>query len=357
MKKLDWYILKQFLGTFIYAILILTAITAVIDYPEKVDSFVKNNVQTSEILNYYKNFLPFMVAFLFPLFLFISTIFFTSKLANRSEIIAILASGVSYVRFLRPYLLGGFILCAFSMWANHLIIPAANKQRLAFEDKYINYITVGVSRNIHLRLSPELYVYIQSYDHKHNSGFRLTAETIKNTDLQEKIMSERASYDSIQNKWILKNAWVRTNNGLQESITHFDELQKTYPFKPSDLIETKDVMMAMTTPELNDVIERETSRGRENMNSYFIEKYRRSAQPFGALILTIIAVCISSRKVRGGSGIHLAIGIALSAIYIMALQFSTTLSVKAGLNPFLAAWTPNIIFSVIAVYYFRRQVR
>lgn len=357
MKKLDWYILKKFLGTFIYAILLLTAITAVIDYPEKVDAFVKNKVPGTEILNYYKNFLPYMVAFLFPLFIFISTIFFTSKLANRSEIIAMLAGGISYPRFMRPYIIGGILLCGISLLANHLIIPAANKERIEFEDKYINYTTIGADRNVHLRLSPTLYVYLQSYDYKHNTGYKFTAEKIKGIHLQEKIMAERISYDSIKKIWILKRVTTRTNDGLQETVQYADELIQQYPFTPIDLYDDKNIMMAMTTPQLNKIIHREQQRGRENMNPYYIEKYRRSAQPFAGLILTVIAVSISSRKIRGGSGLHLAFGIGLSAVYIMALQFSTTLSVKAGFNPFIAAWTPNIIFSILALYFYRKQIR
>lgn len=357
MKKIDWYLLKKFLGTFLYAILILAAITAVIDYSEKVDEFVKRKAPAGAILNYYKNFLPYMVAFLFPLFIFIATIFFTSKLANKSEIIAILASGVSFPRFMRPYIIGGCILCGISLAANHWVIPAANEERLEFEDVYINNLSHGSDRNVHLRLSPTLYIFIQSYDYKLNTGYRFTAERIEGTMLKEKVMADLVSYDSVQKTWKLMKVTTRTNDGMQEKITTAAELIQQYPFTPADLHEDKDIMMAMTTTQLNRAIDRERLRGRENMNPYYIEKYRRTAQPFAGLILTIIGVCISSRKVRGGSGLHLALGIGISAIYIMALQFSTTMSVKAGINPLLAAWIPNIIFGLLALYYYRKQTR
>lgn len=356
MKKLDWYILKRFLGTFVYAILILAVITAVIDYSEKVDDFVKRQAPALQILIYYKDFLPYMIAFLFPLFIFISTIFFTSQLAYKSEIIAILASGVSFPRFMRPYFIGACILCGVSLLANHFIVPAANKERLEFEDKYIHEVTREADQNVHLRLSKNLYVFVQSYNYISNSGFRFTAETIEGTELKKKIMAERVSYDSTQKAWILSNVRIRTNDGLNEKLSFMPELVQKYPFTPSDLKEDNDIMTAMTTPYLNKIIAREKLRGRENLNQYYFEKHRRTAQPFAGFILTVIGACIASKKIRGGSGFHLAIGIAISALYIMALQFSTTFSTKAGLNPLLAAWIPNFIFGALAVYYYRKQV-
>lgn len=358
MKKLDWYILKKFLGTFFYAILILAVIIAVIDYSEKVDEFVKRKAPTMLILNYYKDFLPQMIAFLFPLFIFIATIFFTSKLANQSEIIAILASGITYNRFLRPYIIGGAFLCLLSYVANNYIIPNSNKDLLVFKNKYIDNLSTISGKNVHLRLSEHLYVYIQSYDFVSNSGYRFTAETIDGTLLKEKIMADRISYDSVKKIWDLYNVTIRTNDSLKETLNHLPKLSRSYPsFTPKDLVIDNQVMTAMTTPVLNKVIAREKLRGRENLNEYYVEKYMRSAQPFAALILTLIGVCISSRKIRGGSGIHLAFGVVLSAIYMMALQFTKTFSTKAGLNPFVAVWIPNIIFSFIALYFYRKQIR
>jgi lipopolysaccharide export system permease protein len=357
MKKLDWYILKKFLGTFTYAILILAVITAVIDYSEKVDDFVKRKAPALEVLNYYKDFVPYMVAFLFPLFIFIATIFFTSKLAYKSEIIAILASGVSFPRFLRPYIVGSAFLCGVSFLANHWIVPAANKERLAFEDKYVHENPYSFDRNVHLRLSPNLLIFIQSYDYASNTGYRFTAEKINGTELKEKLMADRISYDSLKKSWKLFNVTTRINNGLNEELKFAPEMVQKYSFSPKDLQEDNDIMTAMTTPHLNRVIEREKLRGRENLNQYYVEKYRRTAQPFAGIILTIIAVSIASKKVRGGSGLHLAIGIVISSAYIMAMQFSTTFSTKAGLNPLIAVWIPNMIFGTLAVFFYRRQIK
>lgn len=357
MKKLDLYIIKKFLGTFFYAIMILAVIACVIDYTEKVEDFVKKNVPNSEIMVYFSNFIPHITALLFPLFIFIATIFFTSKMAYKSEIIAILASGTSFQRMLRPYLIAGSFLCLISLLANHYIVPAANKERIAFEDKYFHYNSPSSDRNVHLRLSEELFVFIQNYDYISNVGYRFTAETIEGTHMKEKIMADRVSYDSVKRTWKLYDVKIRTNDSLKESLTQQAEMERKFPFTPHDLDEDEAIKDALTTPELNKYIARETLRGRETLNFFYVEKYRRTAQPFAGLILTIIGACIASRKVRGGSGLHLAMGIVISAMYIMAMQLTNTFATKSGLDPLLAVWIPNIIFGALAAYLFGKQVR
>jgi lipopolysaccharide export system permease protein len=358
LKKLDWYIVKKFVGTFFFAIIILAVIACVIDYTEKVEDFVEKKAPALAILIYFKNFVPHITALLFPLFLFIATIFFTSKLAYKSEIIAILASGTSFQRFMRPYLIGGGFLCALSLMFNHWVVPNANKQRLAFEDRYIHNALTSSDRNVHLQLSKGLYVYMQSYDYRNNVGYRFTAEKMDGTLLKEKLSADRASYDSAKKEWKLFNVLIRTNDDIKETLTSYPELTRKYPsFTPKDLEEDDAIKEALTTPELNRYIAREKLRGRETLNFFYVERERRTAQPFAGLILTIIGVCIASRKVRGGSGLHLALGIVISAMYIMALQLSTTFSTKAGLNPFIAVWIPNFIFGTLAFYLYRRQIK
>ena len=357
MGRLDWYIVKKFLGTFFYAIMILAVIACVIDYSEKMEDFVKKNVAWGEIANYFKNFVPHITALLFPLFIFIATIFFTSKMAYKSEIIAILASGVSFQRMLRPYIIGGTFLSLISLVANHYIVPAANKQRIAFEDKYLHYNPMSSDKNIHLRLSKELYVFIQNYDYTSNMGYHFTAETIQGVALKEKLMADRVSYDSVKKIWNLYDVKIRTNDSLNETFERKAEMQKTYPFTPHDLEEDEAIKDALTTPELNKYIAREELRGRETLNFFYVEKYRRTAQPFAAMILTIIGACIASRKIRGGSGLHLALGIVISATYIMAMQLTNTFATKSGLDPLLAVWIPNFIYGALALYLFIRQVR
>lgn len=356
MKKLDLYIIKKFLSTFFFAIMILAVIACVIDYSEKVDEFLKKNVPTSEILNYFSNFVPHITALLFPLFIFIATIFFTSKLAYKSEIIAILASGVSFQRFLRPFLIAGGLLCFISLIANHYIVPAANKERIAFEDKYLHYTPMSSDKNVHLRLRENLYVFMQNYDYGSNFGYRFTAETIEGTHMSEKIMADRVSYDSVKKVWRLYNVKIRTNDSLEETFKQEMEIEREFPFTPHDLDEDEAIKDALTTPQLNKYIAREELRGRETLSFFYVEKYRRTAQPFAGLILTIIGACIASRKVRGGSGLHLALGIVISALYIMAMQLTNTFATKSGLEPLLAVWIPNIIFGVLAAYLFIKKV-
>jgi lipopolysaccharide export system permease protein len=356
-KKLDSFILKKFLSTFFFAIMILAVIACVIDYSQKVDDLVQNHAPAGAIAFYFLNFIPHITALLFPLFIFIATIFFTSKMAYRSEIIAIFAAGVSFKRFLRPYIAGCIILGGISLLANHWIVPLANQNINDFQTLYIWSKRVSSPNNLHLRLSPKLYIYLGNYNYTQNHGNTFTAETFDGTLLKEKIMAKGASYDSVKKEWILKDVTIRKNNGLKESLTTLGQLTKHYPFTPDDLDDDDRVKETMTTPELIRYTKTQQLRGRENVNAYLIERYKRTAQPFAGFILAIIGVCIASRKVRGGSGLHLALGIVLSALYMLFLQFTQTFSTNAGLNPFMAVWIPNLIFGVVALYLYRKQIR
>jgi lipopolysaccharide export system permease protein len=338
--------------------MVLAIISCVIDYSEKVDNIVSKKAPLITVLNYYKDFIPHITALLFPLFIFIATIFFTSKLAYKSEIIAILSSGVSFHRFFRPYLIGAGFLCSISLIANNWIIPVANKERIAFEDKYINDANfTSVNDNMHLGISKDSYVYLQTYNYANNTGTRFTSEKMSGTLLREKLMAESVSYDTVKKIWHLRNVVIRTNDTLKESVRRIAELDIKYPFAPLDLNRTDAIKEALTTPQLDKYIATEKLHGRENLNTYYIEKHRRTAQPFAGFILTIIGGCIACRKIRGGSGFHLALGIVISAIYIMFLQFSTTLSSKANLDPLVSVWIPNFVFAFVALFLYRRQVR
>ena len=358
IKKLDRYIIKKFLTTFFFAILILAVISCVIDYSEKVDNIVSKKAPLLVVLTYYRNFVPHITALLFPLFIFIATIFFTSKLAYKSEVIAMLSSGVSFQRFLRPYVIGGGFLCVISLLANHWVIPVADKQRVAFEDKYINdamYIYPG--ENVHLAISKDTYIYIQSFNFANVTGSHFTAEKMKGTHLAEKLMAEQINYDSVKKIWHLHNVVIRKNDTLKESLAMVPEMDMKYPFVPQDINNNEAQKEGLTTPQLNQYIATELLRGRENLSSFMVELHRRTAQPFAGLILTIIGACIASRKIRGGSGFHLALGIAISAVYIMLMQLSTTFATKSSLSPFIAVWIPNVIFAGVAYFLYRRQVR
>lgn len=355
MKILDWYIVRKFIGTFFFAILVLAIIACVIDVSEKLNDFSKNHAPLGAILNYYKNFVPHISALLYPLFIFIATIFFTSKLAYKSEIVAMLATGMPFNRFLRPYVIGAGFLGCLALLANHWVVPMANKSRLAFEDKYVHEKITSSDRNVHMQLSPGLLIYMESYDYAGNIGYHFTAEKIEGTRLLEKLMADHVSYDSAQKMWHLYQVTVRKNDSLKEELESYGELMADYKFTPKDLKENSDVKEALTTPQLNHYIAVQRLHGNDTLNIYYVEKYRRTAQPFAGFILSIIGACIASRKIRGGSGFHLALGIAISAIYMLILQFSTTFSTKAGLNPLIAVWIPNFAAAIVAFFVYRRQ--
>lgn len=358
MKKIDWYIVRKFLTTFFFAIMILAVISCVIDYSEKVDNIVSKKAPFGVVANYYKNFVPHITALLFPLFIFIATIFFTSKMAYKSEVIAILSSGVSFTRFLRPYMIGGGFLCLVSLVSNHWVIPVANKQRIDFENTYINDANFRyASDNLHLGIAKNTYIYLQNFSYSNYMGNRFCAEKIEGTQLKEKLMAEYVVYDTARKIWKLHNIIVRRNSGLEEKVVRIPDMEVKYAFTPADLNKGDAIKEALTTPQLNEYIKAEQLRGQENLNIYFIEKERRTAQPFAGFILTIIGACIACRKIRGGSGFHLALGIALSAIYIMFQQVTNTFATKASLDPLIAVWIPNVIFGAVAVILYRRQLR
>ncbi|MFZ4753242.1 MAG: LptF/LptG family permease [Chitinophagaceae bacterium] len=354
LKKIDRYILKNFLVTFAALLIAFAAIAIVIDFTEKVNDFVNKKVSVIEILQYFQNFIPYILALLFPVFIFVAVIFFTSKLANRSEIIAILSSGVSFKRFLRPYIFGAALISFTLYVANHYIIPVANRNRIEFEEKYLWDKSYSKDDNFHMRIGPNEYIYMQSYNPESQTGYRFSYEKVQGTKLIQKITADRITFDSTKKEWKLFDAIARNNNGPLESMIAFPDVYKKFSFKPTDLIERREIKQIMTAPQLNAYIQKELNKGSENLNEYFIEKYRRTAAPFSAFVLSIIGACIASRKVRGGSGIHLAIGLMLSAAYIFLMQFSTTFSVKGNLHPLIAVWIPNIIFSFIAYLIYRR---
>jgi lipopolysaccharide export system permease protein len=354
MKILDKYILKNFILTFWFSLGLLTVIAIVIDVTEKVDAFVSNKASFSAITGYYVAFIPYIAALLFPLFVFIAVIFFTSRLAIRSEVIAMLNGGMSFKRFLQPYIIGGVLLSLLILWANHTIIPKANAARLAFEEKYIQYQKPYAGVDMHYRISPTEFIYLKSYSIPTQSGYTFSYEKIEGQKLREKLWADNISWDSTKKNWKLKSVSMRTITDSVETYSTMPNVSKNYNFTPADLSEKTEQKQAMTTVVLNKFIAREKQKGNPALNGYYIEKHRRSAAPVAVLILTIIGACLASHKVRGGSGLHLAMGLAISAAYIIFMQFSTTFAVKGNLSPLLSVWIPNFIFMVLGYFIFRR---
>lgn len=359
MKILDKYILKKFFLTFFFSILSMTVLVVVVDLSEKTDDFAKTGLSATEIFyQYYLGFIPHIDAMLFPLFLFISVIFFTSKMANRSEIIAILSSGISFRRFLLPYIAAGLFFTAVLWGVNQYVLPKANEKWSTFNAKYIDfnyggYVNTSTISNKHFRLDSTSYAGLRYYDTTSKSGSNFIIQKFDSTVLLYSLYAQGIRWDTSTKNWQLTQVRMRTIDGLRQHLKDTPILHASYNFKPVDLktdIYQKD---RLTTPELEHFIKMEKMRGGEDVNSLILEKQNRNATPVTVLILTIIGATIASKKIRGGSGIHLAIGVVICVLYILVGRFSSVFSMKAEFNPVIAAWLPNIVFGILAYYLYK----
>jgi lipopolysaccharide export system permease protein len=354
MKKLDIYIIKKFLGTFFYAISLIVVIIIVFDISEKVDDFIEKKAPLYDIIfTYYLNFIPYFVNLFSALFCFIAVIFFTSKMASNTEIVAILSSGVSFKRMLVPYFISALFLALFSFFLTNFVIPPANERRLAFEDTYIRNAKTHRDRNIHMQISQGTYVYVESYNTETNTGYQFTLEKINNAGMYYKMTSDFIRYDSTSGKWKIQNYFIRTMAGLNEKIFKGTSLDTTLNMKPSDFSKDIDNIETMNYSELRAFIEKEKLKGSDNVAFYEVEKHKRIAFPFATLVLTLIGVSLSSRKSRGGIGFHLGAGLTISFAFILFMQISTTFGIYGNLPPYLAVWIPNFIFGVLGLFLLR----
>jgi lipopolysaccharide export system permease protein len=362
MKKIDSYILKKFLTTFFFCILLMTLIVVVIDISEKTDDFVKSKLPAWRIFtDYYLGFIPRIDAMLFPLFVFIATIFFTSKMAERSEVVAILSSGVSFRRFLLPYWIGSILLALILWFGYHSVLPKANATWSNFETKYIggsfDYTGTNSPRNYYFRIDSNTYAGIRYFDTASKSGGNFFIQRFANNQLQYNLRSDNIAWDTSVNKWKLSGVLERTLTGEQEIIKHHRNLTMEYNFKPRDLRRDEYLKDRLSTTELNDLIRLEKLRGTEGINSLLVERYNRDAIPVSVIILTLIGAILSSKKVRGGSGFHLAVGVIWSVLYILFSRFSIVFATKGNFPALLAAWTPNMIFAILTYYFYLKASR
>ena len=360
MKKLDWYILRKFLTTFFFAICLFAMIAIVVDVSEKTDDFVKSQLGVRKIITqYYFGFIPHIVALLFPLFVFIAVIFFTSKMAGNSEIVAILASGTSYARWLRPYWIGGIILSLMLWFANQYVVPKANQIRGSFEAKYIDANSsysalLGKADNIYLRIDSFTYAGIYAYDTSTKRGGPLFLYTIKNNKVTEYLRADYVSWDTANKKWKVESIFSRKLYPMKEELTQEVFRLMTYTFKPVDLSRDKYTKDKLTSPELDRFIQLEELRGSEGLNGLKVQRYRRDATCITVFLLTLIGAIVAGRKIRGGSGVHLALGFVMAALFIITDRFSTIFSTKGNLPPLIAAWIPNLIFVLVVIYLYRK---
>ena len=352
MKKLDWYIFKKYLGTFFFSISLLIIIVIVFDVSENIDSFMKNQATLEEVVfNYYIPFIPYFINLFVYLFVFISVIFFTSKMAGHTEIIAILSSGVSFRRFLLPYVMAAFLLAIGSFYLGNFLIPKTDTIRREFKDKYIERLTKSSGSNIHVQIEKGVYVYVGNFDIKRKTAYKFTVEKFEDNQMTYKLIADKALYDTLTGKWKLEN-YVERRLEKEETMTRAKTKDTTLMLKPRDLYNIKEEFEEMNLFEIRDHIHNLELKGADNTLPYRIEMHKRIASPAAIIILTVIGAALSSRKVRGGMGLHLGIGIAITFSYILFMEFSRVFALSGVFSPFIAAWLPNIIFSIIGIYFF-----
>jgi len=356
LKKIDIYIIKKFLGTFAFSIFAFIWILIIFDLSEKVGDFIDKEAPLNAIIfEYYLNFVPYFINMLSPLFIFISVILFTSKLAANTEIIAILSTGISFRRLMRPYLFSAIILAILSFALNNYIIPSANKRRLAFEERYLFVPLQNWDKNIHKQIAKGVYVYMESYSVNDNIGYQFSMEKFKDRRLQNKLISDFIKWDSTNSKWTIHNYRIRYfDKDNKERIVKGNKIDTVLSIRPADFKERDEIVETMNLNELNAFIDKKKLQGASKVQALLVAKYQRLAAPFAAFILTLIGVSLSSRKVRGGIGLNIGIGLLISASYILFMQISTNFAISSSLSPLLAVWIPNILYSIIGVYLYIR---
>ena len=350
LKILDRYIIRKFLGTFFFSLALIIIVAVIFDISEKLDDFIERKAPIGKIVfDYYFNFIPYFANLFAPLFVFISVIFFTARMAANTEIVAILNSGVSFKRLLRPYFISAAVLAALSFYFNGWVIPHSNRVKLNFENIYIKNPVEFKDRNLHRQISPGIFMYMESYNTGENTGYRFSLEKIEAGKRTWFLNSERIVWDSVKTKWRIENYYIRKINGYHESLERGRFLDTTLSFKPGDFKRRLNIIDAMDSPTLKRFIEEEKEQGSDNVNTYLVERYRRYAVPFSTFILMLIGVSLSSRKVRGGIGVQLGLGITISFAFILFMQVSNTFAINGSIPPIVAVWIPNIFFASLAL--------
>lgn len=357
-KILDRYFIKNLLTHYVFVGFAIVLIICMVDYTEKLDNFIRTKAPAKAILfDYYLNFIPFWLNFISPLIVFIATVFFTSRIAARTEIVAMLSTGISFGRILAPYVAGASILAGITFISVGWILPKANKVRVAFELKYIENEYYFTGRDIHLKIAPDVYAYLQSYNVASLTGNKFTLETIKGNKLLEKLSADKIVWQPETKKWRMQNFNIRTLDSLGEKLTSGAERDTTVNMSPKDFESDFSLYETFTLPELNAYIDLLISRGSDGLEAYLIEKYTRFTQPFAMLILTVIGVLVSARKSRRGVGWQIALGFLLAFIYILFFLLSKGVAEAGTFDPLLAVWLPNIVFTFIGFILYKTLPR
>ncbi|MDR1203427.1 MAG: LptF/LptG family permease [Tannerellaceae bacterium] len=357
LKRIDWYIIKQFLGTYIFAIILIISISVVFDINEKIDKFLKPEVSLKEIVfDYYMNFIPYFANLFSPLFTFIAVIFFTSKLADNSEIIAMLASGMSFRRLMLPYGISAAIIALATFILNAFIIPPANITRIDFQNKYIRNKAVDYARNVQLEVEPGIIAYFDRYDDKSRMGYHFSLEHFDEKQLISRLTAAQIKYDTLY-QWTVIDYMIRDFDGMREHISFGSRKDTTLTIIPSDFLISVNDCETMTTPQLATYINRQKKRGIGNIQTFEIEYHKRYASIMAAFILTSIGASLSSRKIKGGMGLNIGIGLGLSFSYILFTTITSTFAVNGYVSPMIASWIPNILYTFIAIYLYQKAPR
>lgn len=359
--RLDWYIIRKFIGTYIFSIVLIISIALVFDFNENLSKFTKYHAPWRAIVfDYYANFIPYYSNLFSPLFVFIAVIFFTSKLAGNSEIIAMLSSGVSFRRLMRPYMISCVLIASVTFYLNSYVIPHGTVIRQNFESLYRNSKKNTSAENVQLQVGKGTVAYIQHYDDRYKRGYGFSLDKFEGKKLVSHMTAMEIQYDTIADAkyhWKATNWKTRTLVGLRERIVTGDVKDTVILMEPTDLVYSKGQQETFTSPELLDYISKQTSRGSGNVVQYEVEFHKRIAMSFSSFILTIIGLSLSARKRKGGMGLYLGIGLGLSFGYIMLQTVSSTFAINAGTPPVLAAWIPNLIFAFIAYFCYRHAPR
>lgn len=354
IKTIDWYIIKKFIGTYFFSIALIISISIVFDVNENLAKFTQYHAPFEAIVfDYYANFIPYFANLFSALFVFIAVIFFTSKMAGNSEIIAMLATGISFKRLLRPYMFTCVLLAGLSYYLSAYVIPHGTVIRQNFESMYKNKKKNTSAENVQLQVAPGVIAYIQHYDNNAKKGYGFCLDKFENKKLVSHLTAMEIQYDTISDTkyhWKLSSWKLRQLKGLREHITNGAKKDSLIQMEPTDLVYSKGQQETFTSPELKDYISKQINRGSGNVVQYQVEYHKRIASSFASFILTIIGASLSARKRKGGMGLYLGIGLALSFAYILLQTISATFAINANFPPMLAAWMPNIIFAFIAFF-------
>ena len=352
VKMFDRYIIRKFLGTYIFSILLLLVFVIMFDINEKLDAMLTAPLDET-IFDYFVNFLPYFANQFSPLFTFIAVIFFTSKLADNSEIIAMLSSGISFRRLVVPYMVSAAVIAVFSFYLSAYVIPPANVERIAYTNKYVKNKEVNYGTNIQMQVSPGVIAYMSRYDNRSKTGHRFSLDKFNDKILESRMTADRIEYDTLYH-WTVKNYTIRYFEGLKEKIVRGSSLDTIIEIEPRDFLIAKNDQEMLTLPQLKNYIERQRNRGVANIKNFEIELERRYASTAAAFILTIIGLSLSSRKVKGGMGVNIGIGLLLSFSYILFTTITSTFAVSGYTSPFVAMWIPNVIYTFIAIYLYHK---